>query len=135
KVFISYSHKDELFKDQLIAHLAVLKIEGVIEEWNDQQLTPGQGWDDKIKAAINEAEVILFLISSDFLASNYIRQNEILTAIERGQRNEVILVPIIIRPCDFEDSHLAKFQAVPKNAKPISTWSNQDEAYLNVVQT
>src|SRR6185295_13371991 len=134
KVFISYAHKDEMYKDQLVAHLSALKNLGIIQQWDDRQITVGQSWDHEINSAMNEAELILLLISSDFLASDYIVSKEISAALERSRRNETKLVPIIVRPCDFADTPLAQFQATPKNAKPISTWSNQDEAFLDVLQ-
>ena len=134
KVFISYSHKDEPYKDQLVAHLSALKNLGVIQQWDDRQIELGQQWDNQINTAMNDAELILLLVSSDFLASDYIVGKEISTALERSKRNETKLVPIIVRPCDFADTPLAQFQATPKNAKPISTWSNQDEAFLDVIQ-
>src|SRR5690349_7468654 len=122
KVFISYAHNDEHYKNELVKHLAALQRSGVIEEWNDRQITVGQSWDDEIKTAMNEAQLFLLLVSSDFIASDYINNKEIAEAFEKGRRNEAKIVPVIIRPCDFDDTPLAQFQAVPTNAKPISTW-------------
>lgn len=134
KVFISYSHKDEEYKNQLSSHLAALKRNGIIQQWDDRQIELGQQWDNQINSAMNEADLILFLVSSDFINSDYIFEKEMSAALERSKRNETKLVPIIVRPCDFADTPLAQFQATPKNAKPISTWSNQDEAFMDVIE-
>lgn len=133
KLFISYTHKDEPFKDDLIEHLSGLKENGSISSWNDRQIMPGEEWDDAIKKNLTEADIVLFLVSSSFMASNYIKDVEIKHTLERYRNNEVIIVPIIIRPCDFSMLPISKLQALPKDAKPISTWADRDEAFLNVV--
>ncbi len=132
-IFISYSHKDEAYKDDLVNHLSSMKRQGVIQEWNDRQLTAGDEWDPEIRAKLEKADIILCLISSDFMASNYINDVEIKKALERYKRGEVKIVPIILRPCDLSSFPISKFQALPKDAKPISTWPDRDEAFLNVV--
>jgi len=75
----------------------------------------------------------IFLVSSDFMASEFINDIEIKKAIERHKNREVIIVPIIIRPCDFQSLPISKFQALPKDAKPVSKWEDVDEAWLDIV--
>ena len=132
-LFISYAHADMLYKDQLVRHFAALKNSGVIREWNDRYIQPGEKWDHSISEAMQKSDVIVFLVSSDFLASDYINRYEITTAMEREKSGQVRIIPVVIRPCDFYSSPLSQYQALPRGAKPISTWNNMDEAYLDVV--
>ncbi len=133
QVFVSYSHKDEAFKDNLNVHLTPYERTGKIKVWDDRDIIPGQEWDNEIKEKLEKAEIILFLISPDFMASGYIYDVEIKHAIDKHNAGKTNIVPVIIRPSNFEVLSLKNFQALPKNAKAITTWSNQDEAWLDVV--
>lgn len=132
-IFISYSHQDEKFKDQLIVHLSSLKRRGVIKEWHDRELIAGQEWDGTIKQELIDSDIILLLISADFLASNYCYDVEIKKAMELHEQGNAIVIPIILRPCDWKEMPFSKIQGLPKDAKPISTWQDVDEAYLNII--
>ncbi len=134
KIFISYAHKDEIYKDGLIEHLAGLSRNGLIDQWNDREIKPGHRWDDAIKKNLDTSDIVLFLISSSFIASDYIHDIEIQKAIKRHNEGRIIIIPIILRPCDFTSLPIDKFQALPKNAYPISKWDDQDEAFLNVIE-
>ena len=135
KIFISYSHRDEKFKDDLQIGLASLKNNGHIAAWDDRAIMAGDEWDHEIKDALYKADIILLLVSPDFLASRYVREQEIKIAMERHNNpsDPAIVVPIIIRPSDWKDNAFSAFQALPENSKPVSTWSNYDEAMLDVV--
>ncbi len=132
-LFISYSHKDEQYKDNLQEHLSGLKFQGIINAWDDRAILAGEKWDDEIMQNMRNADIILFLVSPSFMASGYINDVEIKYAMERHEKGEVIIVPVIIRPCDLSSLTISKFQAVPKNAKPIVEWDNMDNGYLDVV--
>ena len=134
KIFISYSHKDKSYLDKFQIHLSSLTREGLIENWTDNEIVPGQEWDQSIKRNLEQADLIVFLISADFLASDYIHRVEIAKAMKRYSKGEVVVVPILIRPCDFKSLELFKFQALPKNLTPVSRWEDKDEAWLNVVK-
>ncbi len=135
KVFISYARKDEAYKNELQKWLKPYVKNQLIETWDDSYIEPGQEWDITIKEALKSAEVALFLISPDFMASDYIRRVEIKNAaLERYQQDTVKIVPIIIRPADFSYLELQKFQALPRNAKPISSYDDRDAAWLEVTQ-
>ena len=133
KVFISYAHADESYKEELEKRLAPFKRNGTIESWNDKEILPGIEWDKEIKRQIEESQMILFLISPDFLASDYINDIEINLAFDRYRKGEVIIVPIIIRPSAFSDFEIGKFQVLPKGGHPVSTWENQDEAWEDII--
>ncbi len=133
RLFISYAHADEAYKNKLEKFLSGLKRQGAIDWWTDRAIVAGEDWGNEIKQGLLNSNVILFLVSSDFMASDYINDVEIAQAIKRHEAGEVIIVPVIIRPCDFTSLPLQKFQALPKNALPISKWQNEDEAFMDVV--
>ena len=133
-IFISYSHKDEDFKDTLIEHLSPLRRNAVIAPWQDRDIVAGEDWNEAIFEHLRNAKVVLLLVSSSFINSDFCIDKELTATMERHAKGECIVVPIIIRPCDFQEMSFAKFQCVPKNAKPISKWEDTDEAWLDVVK-
>lgn len=132
KVFFSYSHKDEAMRDELEAHFATLKSLGLIEAWYDRDIESGREFDSEIQEALSQSHLILLLVSPDFLSSTYCMSIEMKAAIERHRAGTARIIPIILRPCDWRDGILNKIVALPKDGKAITTWSNRDEAYLNV---
>ncbi len=132
ELFISYSHKDDEFRKDLDTHLSTLKRQGVIDAWHDRRIAPGTEWADDIALHLESAQIILLLISADFIASNYCYDKEMTRALERHERREARVIPIILRPCDWQTAEFSKLQALPQDAKPITTWANRDEAFLNV---
>lgn len=133
KVFISYAHKDEAHKDALIEHLTTLRRNGIISEWHDRKIVPGENWKNQISENLEQAELILFLVSSTFLASDYCFEVEFGRALAKHEEGSAQLIPIIIRSCDWKTTNLNPFQGLPKDAQPITTWTDQDAAWLNVV--
>ncbi|MEO8327092.1 MAG: FxSxx-COOH system tetratricopeptide repeat protein [Nitrospirota bacterium] len=134
KVFTSYSHKDKLYRAQLDTHLSSLKREGVIEVWHDRKITAGREWADQIDENLEQASIILLLISSDFLASDYCYDKEMVLALEKHQNGEARIIPIIIRAVDWHTAPFAKLQALPQDGKPIASWKNKDEAWTDVAK-
>lgn len=135
KVFISYSRKDENYKDQLLTHLSTLQRNGIIDAWTDRKIKPGEKWDKSIKKELRECEVVLFLISADFMASEYIHATEVKISLERQEQGKVHIIPIILRPCSWKDVPvLGELQALPKDAEPLDTWTNIDKGWVNVVE-
>jgi len=133
-VFYSYSHKDEKLRDSLEAHLSPLLRKGLISNWHDRCISAGQEWVTEIDDNIRSADIILLLVSSDFIASEYCYGKELLIAIDNHEANQSIVIPIILRPTDWEGTPFAKLQALPTDAKPVTSWSSQDDAWLNVVK-
>ena len=134
EVFFSYSHKDEDLRDELATHLAMLKNQGLIKAWHDREISAGTEWANAIDENLNSADVILLLVSANFLASQYCYDIEMKRAMERHEAGEARVIPIILKPVEWSGATFGKLQALPKNAKPITTWSNRDEAFLNVAQ-
>jgi len=134
EVFFSYSHRDEDLRDEMAKHLSILKRQGVITEWYDRDIGAGTEWAQEIDTHLNSAQVILLLISPDFIASDYCFDLEMGRAMERHEAGEACVIPVILRPVDWSGAPFGKLQAFPKNAKPVTTWANRDEAFTNVAQ-
>jgi hypothetical protein len=134
KVFFSYSHKDEELRDELEKHLSILKRQGVIAGWHDRKIGVGREWADEIDKHLNTADVILLLISADFMASDYCYDIEMKRALERHEAGEARVIPVILRPVDWRGAPFGKLQALPTDAQPVTKWSNRDEAFKNVAQ-
>jgi hypothetical protein len=134
KVFFSYSHKDEALRDELATHLSLMKRRGFIEAWHDREISAGREWANAIDDNLNTADIILLLVSANFLASDYCYEIEMQRAMQRHEARQARVIPIILKPVDWSDAPFAKLQALPNNAKAVTTWQDKDEAFLNVVQ-
>jgi hypothetical protein len=133
KAFISYSHSDEKIKEKLIVHLAALKREGKIEAWQDQEILVGDNLAQKISTALTSAKLFLAILSPDYLNSNYCYEKEFQEAVELQALGKMIIIPIIAEHCDWLNSPFRELKAVPKDGKPISEWTNDNAAYLNII--
>ena len=134
EVFFSYAHEDEELRDELAKHLSLLERQKVIAAWYDREIGAGTEWKHSIEQRLNSAQVILLLISADFLASDFCWGVELRRAMERHEAGEARVIPVILRPVDWRSAQFGQLQALPKNALPITTWSNQDEAFLDVAR-
>ena len=134
KLFFSYSHKDEALRDELAEHLANLRRQEKINVWHDRKIPAGGEWRNEIDGHLNSADLILLLISPAFLDSDFCYQDEMQRALDRHEAGEAFVIPIILRPVDWQGSPFEKLQALPKDAKPVSVWANRDEAWLDVAQ-
>lgn len=129
KVFVSYSHKDAILRDELTAHLTALKWRGVIQDWNDDQIEAGTDWDKPIASYFDSADIILLLLSPDFLASKY-SLDEAQRALKLHESGQALVIPILLRPTNFLATPFAKLQVSPSDAKPITSWQDKDEAFF-----
>ncbi len=133
KLFFSYSHKDEALRDELQTHLEMLKRSGAIETWHDRMIPAGDELDIAIDQKMEEADVILLLVSSDFLASKYCFDVEVKRAMERHEAGTARVIPVILRPCDWKHAPFHNLLAAPKDGREITMWPNRDQAFLDVV--
>lgn len=134
KVFFSYSHKDEELRDELANHLSILEKNNIIKGWHDRRIIPGQQRVDEIDDWMNTAQIILLLISSDFIASDYCWNIEVKRTMERHEAGEACVIPIILRPVNWRTAPFGQLQALPKDALPVTSWISRDEAFLNISQ-
>jgi TIR domain/Ppx/GppA phosphatase family len=132
EVFCSYSHKDETLREELDVHLNILQAAGVITSWQDHAIPAGKEWASEIDTHLNSAQIILLLISPDFLASKYAREVEVKRALERAKAGEATVISVLLRDVDWHGSPLSKLQALPKGAKPITSWPDRDQALNSV---
>jgi hypothetical protein len=133
-VFFSYSHADEVLRDQLEKQLSMLKRQGVISVWHDRRIMAGQEIDHAISDNLETAEIILLLVSSDFLASDYCYDREMTRAMERHVAGEAVVIPVILRACDWHHAPFGKLLATPTDGKPITQWPDRDQAFLEVAR-
>jgi hypothetical protein len=136
KIFICYAHEDEDQRQELVKHLRGLKLQGLIDVWYDRNISPGAEWEREIETHLSEAQIILLLISSDFVSSDYIQTYELERAMKKHERGEAIVVPIILRPVYWQGAPFGKLQALPTDGKPIksASWYSSDEAFFNVTE-
>ena len=134
EVFYSYAHKDEELRKELDEHLSLLKRQGIIKGWHDQDIDAGQEWKQEINKHLESSHIILLLISSHFLASDYCYEIEMKRAMERHKAGKACVIPIILRDCDWHDAPFGSLQALPRNGQPITgrVWSNNHEAFKDV---
>ncbi len=134
KLFYSYAHADEALRKTLETHLVGLKRQGLIEPWTDRKIEAGQAWDEAIKRELAEAELVVLLVSPDFMASDYIWEKELAPALERREQGKAVVVPIIVRPTDLKGIEFMKFQGLPRDGKPVTSWASHDEAWVDVAR-
>lgn len=135
RVFISYSHDDTAFRDQLVVHLAVLQRQGTIDVWHDGRIEPGNDWKKAIEEQLQQADIIILLISASFLASRFCAEVELTQAMRRWEAKNAIVVPIIVRACDWASSPLGRLQALPRDGRPISQFNSFDDAWRDVARS
>ncbi len=134
KLFYCYAHEDKSLQDQLVKQLASLERLGLIAGWSDRDISAGQQWQNEIDKRLNAADIILLLISPDFMASNYCYSVEVKRAMERHEAGEARVIPIILRPVYWQEMPFGQLQALPTEGKPINDWRNRDKAFLDVVE-
>jgi hypothetical protein len=135
KVFFSYSHKDEGMRDELEKHLIMLKRKKIISTWHDRKIDAGGVLDKEIDENLKHADIILLLVSVDFLASNYCYEIEMEEALRKHSNEEAVVIPIILRSCDWQSAPFSGLLALPLDGKHVSSWEDKDDAFLNIAKS
>ena len=133
EIFCSYAHEDKVWRQKLETHLSLLRRQGLVSLWHDRLIPPGTDWTRAIDSHLETASIILLLVSADFFASDYCYGVEMQRALARQEAGEARVVTILVRPADLTDAPFAHLQALPTDAKPLSTWQDEDAALTNVV--
>ena len=133
KLFYCYAREDKPLRDELEKHLAWLKRRYQLKNWHDREILPGEEWEQAIDMHLNTAHIILLLISPDFMSSDYCYGKEMRRALERHKAGTCRVIPILLRPTYWEDAPFSNLQLLPTDAKPITRWSDRDEAFQDVV--
>jgi CheY-like chemotaxis protein len=133
-LFYSYAHEDEALRDELNKHLKIMERRGVIRSWHDRKIVAGDGWEGEIDSNLSAADLILLLISADFVNSDYIWSKELAGALQRHERGEASVVPVMLRAVDIEEAPFAQLQGLPSDLRPVTSWPNRDEAWTDVAK-
>jgi hypothetical protein len=133
-VFISYSHHDRELREELEKHLSNLKRQNIITSWYDGDISPGTEWRSQIIDHLNTDQIILLLISADFMASDFCYSVEMTQAIARHDANQTRVLPIILRPTDWQGAPFAKLKLLPTDGKAITKWPTHDDAFEDIVR-
>src|SRR5579864_1299911 len=135
KLFYCYVHKDRWLRDEIDIHLAILKRKKLIEVWHDREINPGMDYENEIDRHLETADIVLLLVSADFLHSDYCYGKEMARALQRHEEGTACVVPIILRPVFREDAPFGHLQALPSEAKPVTSWENRDEACEDIAKS
>jgi TIR domain len=131
-VFYPYSYRDEDLRQELEKHLALLQRQGTITGWHNRRLAPGDPWRGQIDSHLRSADVILLLISADFLVSEYCDDVEMKLALERHRQKQALVIPLLLRPADWSAAPFAHLRTLPRNAQPVTAWSDREQAFAEV---
>jgi tetratricopeptide (TPR) repeat protein len=134
EVFISYSHKDQALREELEIHLSNLKRQDIISSWYDGDITPGAEWEPQIMDHLKSAQMILLLISADFIHSEFCSSVEMKQAIDRHNAGEARVIPILLRPTDWQGAPFDKLKMLPTDAKAVTSWTTHDDAFTDIVR-
>jgi len=132
RLFYSYSRKDDALRNQLEVHLKILERKGLIAPWHDRLIRPGEVQTDEIDKELARAQIVLLLVSADYLASDYCYCKEMEVALGRHREGKSSVVPIILRPVNWKDTSFSALRVLPKGGKAVTTWANRDAAWQNV---
>lgn len=132
KLFISYSHVDKNDREQFQKYLAMLHRQEIVESWTDQEIVVGDEWEKELLQNLRDSDVIVFLVSQDFLSSSYCYEIEMQIAFEMHDAGKAAVVPILIRDCDWQASPISKFQVCPSGAEPVHDWEKNEKAWMDV---
>ena len=135
RVFMSYAHRDERLRDELDKHLSPLRRSALVEIWHDRRIIPGTELDEEIDRHLLTADLVLLLISPDFINSDYCYRREMRAALRRHAKGLARVIPIILRPVDWAGTPIGRLLAAPRDAKPVTTWHRRDDAFLDVAKS
>jgi hypothetical protein len=134
RIFCSYAHEDEPLRKKLDAHLMPLRRSGRVKVWSDRDIVAGTNWDAKIKNELDEADIVLLLVSADFMQSDFCFSKELQRALERYAKREAMVIPVALRAVEWVGTPLEGLQALPRDAKPVTLWTNRDKAWADVAR-
>lgn len=134
RLFYSYSREDEALRAALETHLKLLVRQGLIEPWDDRMIEVGHEWEPAILESLERADIILLLVSPDFVRSDHIWNKEMDRAMARHAEGTARVIPILLRPTDLTGAPFMKLQALPRDLNPVVKWRDRDEALTNVAQ-
>ena len=133
-IFYCYAQEDQKLRDELEKHLATMKRKDQITGWSDRNISAGKQWEDEIASHLDTANIILLLISPDFMHSDYCYGIEMQRALQRHENGDARVIPVLLRPVDWESAPFSKLQILPTDGTPVSNWRSLDDAFVNVAR-
>src|SRR5712692_2330859 len=134
KLFYCYAREDKALRDKLEIHLSNLKRQYHLTNWHDREILPGENWEQAIDTHLSTSHLILLLISPHFMASDYCYGKEMAKALEREKAGTCRVIPILLRPTDWEDTPFSHLQMLPTDARPITSWADRDSALWDITK-
>ena len=136
RIFYSYSHRDSRLRKKLEDHLSLLRREGLVDEWYDGKIAAGGEVDREIGTTLAQSDIVLLLISANFLSSEYCWGVEMDQALQRHESGAARVIPIIVRPVEegWKRTVFGALKALPSDGKPVTKWLNQDSAWADVTR-
>src|SRR5689334_3406462 len=131
-VFFSYVKRDKMLRDRLEEHLSNLKYKGLVQTWHDRDILAGSDWLEQIDISLHNSQIILLLISSTFMASDYCYGKEMQQALQLHAQKKATVIPILLRPVLYTDAPFARLSMLPTNGKPVTSWRDRDSAFVDV---
>jgi hypothetical protein len=131
-IFFSYAHEDEELMHAVRRQLVLFDRQGILSKWFDRKIRAGQEWRGQIDHNLKHAGIILLFVSPHFFESDYCYDVEMVEALRRHDNGEAVVIPVILRPCAWHTAPFGRLQAAPRDGRPITKWSDQDEACLDV---
>ena len=135
KAFISYSHQDKEYMKEFKKHLNSLTRKSTIVAWHDKKLVAGDELDAEIKKHLLESDLVIFLVSVDFLTSFNCYEVELKTSLDRAKNGACRIISVIVRPCGWKDTPLKDYVIATEDAKSISEYGDKDAAWQEVVES
>jgi hypothetical protein len=133
QLFYAYAVQDARQRDELESHLGELKQRGVLAGWHGRAVGPAARQHASVSPQLEQADVVLLLLSSDFVASDYCHGPEVRRAVERHRRGQARLIPVLLRPCDWKSTPFGALPALPRDGRPVTKWSKTDAAFRAIL--
>src|SRR5215204_5075583 len=134
EIFFSYAHEDEDLMDDVRRQLVIYDRRGLIRKWHDRKIPPGETWRKVIDSRIRRARIVLLFLSPYFIDSDYCYEQEMMVALKRHRRGEAVVIPVVLRPCAWQETPLAFLQVLPKNGRAVTTWRDRDHVCLAIAE-
>jgi hypothetical protein len=134
RVLVSYARRDIEFFKELSAHLSILQRKGTIELWHEGRIRAGEKWDETIKTQTRQASIFILLVSPEFLSSDFVWGWELTDVLERQKRGEVVVIPVIVRPCLWRESPIGSLQVLPSDGRPVASSLNPDRVWVELTR-
>jgi TIR domain len=135
EIFFSYAHDDEDLMNDVRRQLIIYERKGQIIKWYDRMIPPGDEWENHIDSRLRHAQIILLFVSPAFIESKYCYNIEVREALKRHESKEAHVIPIILRPCAWEETPFSKLQALPKDGRAVSQWQDRDQVCLDIAKS